>query len=180
LCQVLADNGRLDVAYDLLTQKTIPSWLYAVTKGATTIWETWEGIDEAGNPHASLNHYSPGAVVNFLHRTVAGIRADAPGYRRIRIHPQVGGGLTAAGATYESVHGLIASRWVIEGGVMQLDLTLPPNTTATVQLPGARLEGVRERGMALAAAEGVARAAQVGADVVVEVGSGEYRFVYPA
>ena len=60
LCHVLSENGRLDVAYDLLTQKTIPSWLYAVTKGATTIWESWEGIKEDGTPQLSLNHYSPG------------------------------------------------------------------------------------------------------------------------
>ena len=92
LCEVLAKYGHLDTAYDLLTQKTIPSWLYAVTKGATTIWETWEGIKPDGSVNLSLNHYSPGAVINFLHRVVAGIAAAEPGYNSISIHPQPGGG----------------------------------------------------------------------------------------
>jgi alpha-L-rhamnosidase len=180
LCEVLAENGRLDVAYDLLTQTTIPSWLYAVTKGATTVWETWEGIDESGEPHESLNHYSPGAVINFLHGKVAGIEAAAPGYKRIRIHPLPGGGLTSAKAAYKSVHGLIASEWEQMDGQMRMSVTLPTNTCAVVTLPGATLGQVKESGLTLAEAEGVSEPVQRGADVQMTVGSGVYRFEYPA
>jgi alpha-L-rhamnosidase len=180
LCEVLAEHGHLDVAYELLNQKTIPSWLYAVTKGATTIWEAWEGIDESGKPHVSLNHYSPGAVINFLHRKVAGIEAAEPGYKRIRIHPMPGGGLTSARATYESVHGPIASAWEQADGVMRLSVTVPANTSAVVTLPGAAMDAVTEGGVALSQAEGIVTAVQVGGDVQVEVGSGDYRFAYPA
>ncbi|MCD6286920.1 MAG: glycoside hydrolase family 78 protein [Anaerolineae bacterium] len=179
LCQVLAENGHLDVAYDLLTQKTIPSWLYAVTKGATTIWETWEGISEDGSPKASLNHYSPGAVINFLHRTVAGIEAAEPGYRRITIHPQPGGGLTGAKAAYESVQGLIVSEWEKKNGRMHMDVTIPANTRAVAILPGANASQVMESSLPVSEAEGIKNLVQSGTDVQMELGSGVYRFEYP-
>jgi alpha-L-rhamnosidase len=179
LCHVLSENGRLDVAYDLLNQKTIPSWLYAVTKGATTIWETWEGIGEDGTPQMSLNHYSPGSIVDFLHRKVAGIDVAEPGYRRIAIHPQPGGGLTGAKATYESVYGLIVSEWAKENGRMRLHVTIPANTRAVVHLPGATASEVMESGIPLLEAKGVTNPVQIGKDTRIELGSGEYRFEYP-
>ena len=74
LLPVLADSGHLDLAYELLFQDTPPSWLAMIDRGATTIWEHWEGIDADGVAHASLNHYSKGAVISFLHRYVAGIQ----------------------------------------------------------------------------------------------------------
>lgn len=178
LCQVLAENGRLDVAYDLLTQKTIPSWLYPLTKGATTIWETWEGIKGDGTPQMSLNHYSPGAVVNFLHSTVAGIEAVEPGYRRISIQPMPGGGLTSASAAVETVYGLVRSAWVQENGRMRLEVTLPANTHAVVILPGAAAGQVLESGDLLSNAAGVAKITQVDKDTWVELGSGVYCFEY--
>lgn len=179
LCQVLAENGRLDVAYDLLTQKTIPSWLYAVTRGATTIWETWEGIKEDGTPQMSLNHYSPGAVINFLHRVVAGITPAEPGYRAILIHPQPGGGLTWTKASYRSVYGLIESEWVKEESRMRMNVTIPPNTRAVIVLPGAAVDQVTESGLPLSSAEGTANPVQVGKDAQLELGSGIYHFTYP-
>src|SRR5262249_19609760 len=68
LLPVLADHGYLDLAYQVLRQDTPPSWLAMVDRGATTVWETWDGVDADGKPHASLNHYSKGAVATFLHR----------------------------------------------------------------------------------------------------------------
>jgi alpha-L-rhamnosidase len=179
LCEVLAEHGHAEIAYDLLTQTGIPSWLYPVTKGATTIWETWEGIDETGKPNLSLNHYSPGAVINFLHRVVAGIQAAEPGYKRIAIHPLPGGGLTSAKASYESVYGRIASAWERNDGRMRLDVNIPANTRAVVTLPGAALEQVTESGVPLANAEGIGTPIQQGTDVQLPVGSGVYRFEYP-
>ena len=180
LCEVLAENGRLDVAYDLLTQTTIPSWLYAVTKGATTIWEAWEGIKPDGSiTNLSFNHYSPGAVINFLHRVVAGINAAESGYRRITIHPQPGGGLTHAKASYESTYGLIESGWEQSGGTFRFNVTIPANTRAVVVLPGANLSQVLENGVPLAEAAGATSPTQKGKDTQVEVGSGAYHFEYP-
>lgn len=137
LLPVLVDAGHADAAFDLLLQDTPPSWLTMVERGATTIWEDWEGIDAAGNPHASLNHYSKGAVITFLHRYVAGIRPieDEPAYRRFRIAPVPGGGITWARGAFESPYGRIESSWRIDGGHFVLDAVVPPGTTALVELP---------------------------------------------
>ena len=78
LLPVLAGTGYADVAYELLLQRSAPSWMYMLDHGATTIWEEWEGIDDRGRAHESLNHYSKGAVIHFLHTHVLGLR-QAPG-----------------------------------------------------------------------------------------------------
>ena len=95
LLPALADHGHLDLAYELLLQDTEPSWLTMIARGATTVWERWDGIGADGSVHESLNHYSKGAVISFLHRYVAGLqraRADldpVPGRApaRRRHHP---------------------------------------------------------------------------------------------
>ena len=145
LLPVLADAGHLDVAYELLFQDTPPSWLALVDRGATTIWESWEGIDDEGVAHESLNHYSKGAVIDFLHRYVAGLRpADGDGpdevaYRRFRVEPRPGGGITWAEAVHDSPHGRIAVAWRVEGGELALSVTAPPGTSAEVALPDGRV-----------------------------------------
>ena len=92
LLPVLADHGHLDVAYELLFQDSEPSWLVMIDRGATTIWEQWDGVKADGSVAASLNHYSKGAVISFLHRYVAGLQRVEPGYRRFRVAPRPGGG----------------------------------------------------------------------------------------
>ena len=77
LCRVLAENGHADTAYRLLLQEECPSWLYAVKKGATTIWETWDGVRDDGTVHDSLNHYSYGAITGWLFDGVCGISLKA-------------------------------------------------------------------------------------------------------
>ena len=137
LLPVLADTGHLDVAYELLLQDTEPSWLAMVERGATTVWENWEGITADGTVKDSLNHYSKGAVVSFLHTRVAGIQAldDHPGYRRFRIAPQPGGNLTWAEGVHDSPYGRIESSWRIDRGQFRLTATVPPATTAEIVLP---------------------------------------------
>ncbi len=113
LLPVLADTGHLDVAYELLFTDTMPSWLYMIERGATTVWERWDGVRPDGTPFESLNHYSKGAVVSFLHRYVAGIRLleDSGGaaYRQFRVEPSPGGGITWAQAEHDSPYGRIES-----------------------------------------------------------------------
>jgi len=141
LLPVLADHGHADLAYELLLRDTPPSWLAMVDRGATTMWESWEGVDSAGLPHESLNHYSKGAVIDFLHRYTAGIRlAGDPGqagYRSFVVEPVPGGGITRASAAHESPYGRIESSWEITGGGrMHLAVRVPPGTTATVRANG--------------------------------------------
>jgi alpha-L-rhamnosidase len=136
LLPVLADHGYLDVAYRVLLQDTPPSWLAMLDRGATTMWEEWEGVDARGVPHGSLNHYSKGAVATFLHRYVAGLRPAEPGYRAFEVRPQPGGGLTWATTRHLSPYGPIEVSWRLTGSSIELDVLAPGGTTAAVTLPG--------------------------------------------
>ncbi len=129
LLPVLADNGELDLAYELLLQDTQPSWLAMIRAGATTIWELWEGVDENGRPHDSLNHYSKGAVISFMHHHVAGLRPTSPGYRTFVVEPRPGGGLTSAATWHESPYGRIDVSWRMEGGEVVVDVEAPAECT---------------------------------------------------
>ena len=122
LCRVLADNGHTDTAYQLLLQEDCPGWLYAVKKGATTIWETWDGIRADGSVHDSLNHYSYGAVTGWLFDGVCGIRLKAG---RLTICPKPGRQLGFARATWNSPVGQIKSAWQFESDRLVFDITVP-------------------------------------------------------
>ncbi|MCR5546958.1 MAG: glycoside hydrolase family 78 protein [Lachnospiraceae bacterium] len=111
LCFVLCKHGYVETAYKLLLQKECPSWLYAVTKGATTIWETWDGIKEDGSVHDSLNHYSYGAVSGFLISGVCGIQYR---FDDVRIQPYVNASIGFAKGCYDSPRGRIVSEWFYE------------------------------------------------------------------
>jgi alpha-L-rhamnosidase len=182
LCHVLSDTGHLDVAYRLLNQETYPSWLYPVTQGATTIWERWDGIKPDGTFQDagmnSFNHYAYGAIGSWLYGVVAGIQPDpeTPGFKHIIIAPQPGGGLEYANASLDSLYGRISSSWKIEGEELLLAVEIPPNTSATVHLPSAKIDSVREGGQRLANTPGTSAPRQVGDNVVLKVGAGTYRF----
>lgn len=138
LLPVLADAGHLDLAYELLLQESAPSWLAMINRGATTVWEDWNGVSADGTANFSLNHYSKGAVISFLHRYVAGIQPIDAAYRRFLVQPRPGGGLTEAEATHESPHGRIESAWRLDGGELRLRVVVPPGTEASVVLPDGR------------------------------------------
>lgn len=177
LCPVLGASGHLELAYALLKQDTQPSWLYAVKKGATTIWESWDGIDEAGDPHNSLNHYSYGAIGNWLYQVVAGLAPGAPGYKHIIFQPQPGGGLTSASATYHSLYGTIAAAWQLDDERFTFTVAVPANTTATVVIPATPGQQISEGGLALEEVEGVKGVRHEQEATFIEVGSGRYTFI---
>jgi alpha-L-rhamnosidase len=184
LCHVLSRFGYLEEAYALLNREEYPSWLYPVKKGATTIWERWDGLKPDGtfqDPGMnSFNHYAYGAIGEWMYRVMAGIEIDpaAPGYKHTLIQPRPGGGFTAVSATHATPYGRVSSAWKVDGRAFELSVEIPVNSTATVRLPGASLADVTEGGQTLAAATGLAAPRQDGADVVVEAGSGTYRFAY--
>ena len=143
LLPVLADAGHADVAYELLLQDTPPSWMTMIDRGATTIWEMWDGVDEKGKAHFSLNHFSLGSVISFMHTHIAGIRLgrDSPAYRRFRVAPVPGGDLTWVRARLESPYGPIESEWRITSDArFELQVTVPPGTAAEIRLPDGRVE----------------------------------------
>lgn len=137
LCPVLAQYGYVETAYRLLLQDTMPSWLYAVKKGATTIWETWDGINEKGEVKASLNHYSYGAVCGWLFSGICGIRLQDG---KLTIKPQVHPLLTHARAVYQSPVGEIISGWRYEDDKVVYEFQIPANAEAEVVLPDGRTQ----------------------------------------
>lgn len=178
LCPVLTETRHTDVAYRLLLNETYPSWGYNIKNGATTIWERWDGWTEENgfqSPNMnSFNHYSLGSVGEWLYRYVAGIGLGTPGYGRIVIRPRPGGGLTHARGEYDSVRGRISSAWKIEDDRFVLEVTIPPNTTATVHVPVAN--SVSEGGKPVEEAEGVEILSADTGEIVLSVGSGRYEF----
>ena len=135
ILDVLADNGYVDTAYRLLENEQCPGWLYTVSKGATTTWENWLGIDSKNHPKDSLNHYAMGSCVSWLYSYCAGIRPLKPGFEEILIRPMPGGSLTAAKADYHSVQGYIHSEWHIEGSTVYFHIETPENCKTRVELP---------------------------------------------
>ena len=135
----LTRTGHLEVARRLLVQTENPSWLYPVTMGATTIWERWDSMlpDGTINPGqmTSFNHYAFGAIGDWLHRVVAGLAPDAPGYARLRIAPQPLPGFDSASAEHETPYGRARAAWSRSGGVLRVEAVVPPNTEAVVVLP---------------------------------------------
>ena len=119
---MLADHGHTDTAYKLLLQDTCPSWLYAVKKGATTIWETWDGVREDGTVHDSLNHYSYGAISGWLFSGVCGIRLSEG---KLTLCPKPDPSLGWAKAEWRSPVGVIKSAWKYEGDKLILDFSSP-------------------------------------------------------
>jgi len=172
LCHVLSRFGYEDVAYTLLKQTTYPSWLYPVTKGATTIWERWDGIKPDGSFQNkgmnSFNHYAYGAIGNWMYKNITGIRPaeDIPGYKEFIIAPRPGGGITAASASLETVYGKIVSSWKRNGKEMTMLVEVPPNTKGRIVFPNADQNTVKDnQGKSINAAD-------------IQVGSGKYQFTF--
>ncbi|MGA1836891.1 family 78 glycoside hydrolase catalytic domain [Herbiconiux sp. 11R-BC] len=129
VCDALASTGHMDDAYHLVLQRETPSWLWPVSMGATTVWERWDSLlpDGSVNPGemTSFNHYALGAVVDFLHRRVAGLAPAAPGYSSVRFAPEPGGGLSRASAAHESSFGRYEITWVRDSESLAVEMTVP-------------------------------------------------------
>ena len=134
LLPVLHEIGQTELAFRLLEQTSFPSWLFNVEKGATTILEDWRGCEiHIG----SFNHYSYGAVCEFLIEIICGVKVDSnvPGYKHFFIQPTIGGSLKKASTAFESPYGRIRSQWKKKNEKVKYEIQIPENTTATVILP---------------------------------------------
>lgn len=131
---VLTEAGDTQTAYRMLENEQAPGWLAEVDAGATTIWEDWEG-------KVSHNHYSPGAVCQWLFETAAGIRQE--GENHFRIVPIPGGTLTFVRASYQSLYGMVESKWEKTSEGVSFTIVIPPNTTADILLPNGGTDTVR-------------------------------------
>jgi alpha-L-rhamnosidase len=138
LLDVLWDFGHADVARALLWQSEMPSWLYEVDRGATTIWEAWDAISPDGEIRAmSFNHYAPGSVDDWLYRRLAGIRPTSPGYRTAVIEPDFAVGPDHVRAHVGTPFGRLAVEWSIDGGEASLTVDVPHGITARLVTPSA-------------------------------------------
>ncbi len=139
LCHALSENGAHDLAAALFMKEDYPSWLYAVNKGATTIWERWNSILPDGSFDVSgmnsLNHYAYGSIGDWMYRKVAGVSQLKPGYKKFRVQPMFVKGIEEAGIEFESVYGKIVSKWSCKNGKIRVHIEVPANTSAEIRLP---------------------------------------------
>ena len=181
-CHALSENGCLKEAYDLLLKEDFPSWLYQVKKGATTIWEHWDGIKEDGTMWSagmnSFNHYAYGAIGEWMYRVMAGIEADEkqPGFKHAIIYPRMGGNLDFTDAYYHSVYGNVGVKWEVEGPKVMLTVNIPVNTTASIRLDEAK-KVVDAAGLEFGD-NSENKSMESMNFLEAEAGSGEYRIVF--
>ncbi|WP_328416313.1 glycoside hydrolase family 78 protein [Streptomyces violaceus] len=185
LAPVLSDEGRADLAYELLHQDALPSWLYSVKNGATTVWERWNSYSEdAGFGPVSMNsfnHYAYGAIMEWMYTHMAGIARDpdSPGFKHFLLRPHLDptGRITRVAGSYESPYGEIRSAWeVVEAGrALAYEAVVPANSEATLRLPAASADAVREGRTPLARVPGVRFLGFEGGVCGYRLPSGRYR-----
>ena len=135
LLDVLWDAGEHDLARRLLFQDTSPSWLYPLTHGATTVWESWEAVLPDGTPtHSSMNHYAFGCVDDWLFRRIGGLESTAPGFAEFRVAPDVYGDVASSDASVQTVRGPARVRWEREGTTLALTIAVPSGARARVEI----------------------------------------------
>ncbi|MEW1775551.1 family 78 glycoside hydrolase catalytic domain [Streptomyces sp. NPDC086777] len=185
LAPVLSDEGRTDLAYELLHQDALPSWLFSVRGGATTVWERWnsysktDGFGPVGMN--SFNHYAYGAVMEWMYAYMAGIARDpaGPGFKQFVLQPHLDptGRITHVTGSHESPYGEITSEWrVTDGGaVLSYETVVPANSEATLRLPAISADSVREGRTPLASVEGVRFLGHADGVASYRLPSGSYR-----
>ena len=170
--RALTNADRSDVMYDLMSRTDAPSYGYQLARGATTLTEAWDT-----NPNSSQNHFMLGHAEEWFYRGLAGIRIDMalPDAERIQIRPQPAEGISAASATYDSVLGTIISSWTRSGNRLKLDVVIPPNSTARVEIPSSASGAVMADGKAVA--QSLAGKCSAGArSVTCSLAPGAYTF----
>ncbi|MFZ4509301.1 MAG: family 78 glycoside hydrolase catalytic domain, partial [Fimbriimonas sp.] len=171
IMHVLSKIGRNDVAFRLLHNKTFPSWGFTIVNGATSIWERWDGwTPDKGFQDAGMNsfsHYAFGAVVGWVMAQPAGIQNLEPGFRVVKVAPQIDPNLKWLRASYDSVRGLVRSEWKVQGSKLTLRVVVPPNVRAEIHVPATSVVAPAEAGSGSAA----------GKVTIYRVGSGDYTFV---
>ena len=135
LMDVLYENGKSKEAFALLFQEKCPSWLYEVKMGATTIWENWDGIRPDGRPcETSYNHYAFGCVGDWIYRVILGLKRLEPGYRKVRVCPDLSCGLEHAEGCYHSIYGEIHMAWKQTEEKAVLEVCIPAGVSAELVL----------------------------------------------
>lgn len=176
LMRALTENGYADLAFTIATNRDYPSWGYMIEKGATTIWELWNG-DTANKWMNSQNHIMLlGDLLIWYYENLAGIKAVEPGFGSIVMNPAFPKGLDYINASYESVKGKIVSDWKKSASEFTWNITIPANTKAEVHIPAANADRVMEGGKPANSLEGVKFLRMQNGKAVFDVASGDYQF----
>jgi alpha-L-rhamnosidase len=180
LMQVLTDAGHPEVAYTIATQTTRPSWGYMISQGATSIWERWDTDTQEPGMNGESQCILSGNLAAWFYQTLAGINYDAdhPGFKHIVLRPRPVGDLRFVKSWHESPYGRITSDWKIDNGAFHWKFTVPPNTTATVYVPG-DAANISESGTSADSAKGVSFIRSESGATIYKVGSGSYIFSSP-
>lgn len=180
LAPVLSETNNTDLMYTLLLKESYPSWLFSVNQGATTMWERWDSYSlEKGFESESMNsfnHYAYGAVGQFLYERIAGIYPLKPGYKKVKIAPSIGGGLKWAKGEIESPYGTIRSEWILTDSKFELQVVIPPNTTADIILPVIRASDLLVNGYKDIESKDVILKSKKSDVIELEVKAGSYKF----
>ena len=182
LCHVLSDNGKNEEAIKLLLRQEYPSWLYPVTKGATTIWERWNGIKPDGSfqypSMNSFNHYAYGAIGEWMYNNLMGLKLneDFPGYKRFTIEPIFDENFENVKASFDSNYGEIAVEWSRKNGKLHLTIDVPANTSSDVIL-NKPTEGNWKLDNAKLASK-IMEHQEQSEKTILLLGSGKYNFSY--
>jgi hypothetical protein len=185
LLPALTAIGRNDLAYQMLAKTDYPSWGFETGLGATTIFELWNSVNAAGTVNISedamnsLNHANFGACAEWFYRDILGINALAPGFAKILVSPQPGGGLTSAQGCYDSIQGPISNAWTFTGNTLNLAVAIPPNTTAQILVPTTNAGAITESGVPATSSPGVTYVGISNNAAIYAVGSGNYVFSSP-
>lgn len=175
LMRGLTDFGRPDLAYHIAGNDDYPSWGYMVKRGATSIWELWNG-DTAAPAMNSRNHVMLlGDLIAWFYQDLAGIKADEPGFKTLVMKPAIVKGLDNVKASYQTPYGLIKSSWNTQGNKFNWLVTVPPNTIAVVYLPTTNVGEITESGKGLSANK-IKYIGKENCRVKVQIGSGDYNF----
>lgn len=171
LFDIAREKDQNELAYAIANKRDFPSWGYMLQEGATTLWESWEKPDSS----ASMNHPMFGSVSEWFYRSLLGINAAEPGFKKIIIKPQPVADLSWAKGAYHSIQGAIRSEWKKEEGQFSLWVTIPANTTADVWIPAKEGDDLTEGGKALPE-QGLSIQRYENGYAVVSVPSGSYAF----
>ena len=163
--------GRSDLVYAMATNPSPPSYAAQLLSGATTLTEAWDA-----DPRSSQNHFMLGHIEEWFYKGLGGLRAEAPGFRRVTIRPETIDALDEVDVTYRSVRGPIRSAWRRDGEALRMDVAVPPGVAATVHVPAASADAVREGGTSARDAEGVLFVRMENGRAVFDVGGGTYHF----
>lgn len=169
---ILRMQNKNDIAYTIANQKDFPGWGYMLAKGATTLWETWQYPDNA----PSQNHPMFGSVDEWFYRSLLGINAAAPGFKKIIIKPQPVKDLTWAMGNYNSVRGNITTDWFIDKDQFGLSATVPANTTAEIWILCKANAIIYESGIPLNQHNDIKLLRYENGYAVIATGSGDYTF----